>query len=335
MRSANRRSRWATRPASGRKSSPRHFAMRPTRQPGCFVAGDVGSAAPRRCRRWRRGAAPMPVAEIDAPADLRRRAAALHSRAAGRCTARAPDRWSGSRRRGRADGRRVRVMGGPVPHCAGEVAAIVTAPLHKEALAAAGCAFPGHTEMLQAGAAAHLRCASAGAAGAHDAGQRRIADRAGQHPHVLARCHRGRDCRQRARRRCAITHAALARAARPAATHRGGRTQSPCRRRRLVRREEIATSFAGDCAARAEGIDATGRMHPTRCSCGRARPSGSTRRIRCGRRDVPRPGPDSGQVPGRRQRRQRHARACRWCAPARTMARHSISRAPGGPTRPA
>ena len=33
---------------------------------------------------------------------------------------------------------------------AGEVAAIVTAPIHKEALAAAGVGFPGHTEMLQA-----------------------------------------------------------------------------------------------------------------------------------------------------------------------------------------
>ena len=33
---------------------------------------------------------------------------------------------------------------------AGEVAAIVTAPIHKEALAAAGIRFPGHTEMLQA-----------------------------------------------------------------------------------------------------------------------------------------------------------------------------------------
>ena len=33
---------------------------------------------------------------------------------------------------------------------AGEVAGIVTAPIHKEALAAAGIAYPGHTEMLQA-----------------------------------------------------------------------------------------------------------------------------------------------------------------------------------------
>jgi 4-hydroxythreonine-4-phosphate dehydrogenase len=31
-----------------------------------------------------------------------------------------------------------------------DVAAVVTAPIHKEALAAAGLAFPGHTEMLQA-----------------------------------------------------------------------------------------------------------------------------------------------------------------------------------------
>jgi 4-hydroxythreonine-4-phosphate dehydrogenase len=38
----------------------------------------------------------------------------------------------------------------------GEIAAIVTAPLHKEALAAAGIAFPGHTELLQAEAASYL-----------------------------------------------------------------------------------------------------------------------------------------------------------------------------------
>ena len=40
----------------------------------------------------------------------------------------------------------------------GEAAAIVTAPIHKEALAAAGVAYPGHTEMLQALAAAAARC---------------------------------------------------------------------------------------------------------------------------------------------------------------------------------
>jgi len=38
----------------------------------------------------------------------------------------------------------------------GDIAALVTAPLHKEALAAAGVPFPGHTELLQAEAAAWL-----------------------------------------------------------------------------------------------------------------------------------------------------------------------------------
>jgi 4-hydroxythreonine-4-phosphate dehydrogenase len=37
----------------------------------------------------------------------------------------------------------------------GEIAALVTAPLHKEALSAAGVPFPGHTELLQAEAASH------------------------------------------------------------------------------------------------------------------------------------------------------------------------------------
>ncbi|SEA74684.1 4-hydroxythreonine-4-phosphate dehydrogenase PdxA [Acidovorax soli] len=37
----------------------------------------------------------------------------------------------------------------------GHIAALVTAPLHKEALSAAGVSFPGHTELLQAEAAAH------------------------------------------------------------------------------------------------------------------------------------------------------------------------------------
>jgi 4-hydroxythreonine-4-phosphate dehydrogenase len=38
----------------------------------------------------------------------------------------------------------------------GELAALVTAPLHKESLSAAGVAFPGHTELLQSEAARYL-----------------------------------------------------------------------------------------------------------------------------------------------------------------------------------
>ena len=43
----------------------------------------------------------------------------------------------------------------------GETAALVTAPVHKEALAAAGVPYPGHTELLQAEAAAFAGCALA------------------------------------------------------------------------------------------------------------------------------------------------------------------------------
>jgi len=44
---------------------------------------------------------------------------------------------------------------------AGRASAIVTAPIHKEALAAAGVPYPGHTEMLQALAAGHAGQAEA------------------------------------------------------------------------------------------------------------------------------------------------------------------------------
>ena len=40
---------------------------------------------------------------------------------------------------------------------AGAAAALVTAPIHKEAFAAAGIGYPGHTEMLQALAAGPAR----------------------------------------------------------------------------------------------------------------------------------------------------------------------------------
>ena len=43
----------------------------------------------------------------------------------------------------------------------GEVAAVVTAPVHKQSLAAAGVPHPGHTELLQAEAARHRGCSLA------------------------------------------------------------------------------------------------------------------------------------------------------------------------------
>jgi len=123
---------------------------------GCFVAGDVGAL--RRAAQWVAGAGTpgelaLPVARIDAVAqafdvpvrcvpvlqmgpDAEPASAGVVSAAAGRLAADCV-LWSA-----RAALR-------------GELAAVVTAPLHKEALSAAGLPYPGHTELLQAEAAAH------------------------------------------------------------------------------------------------------------------------------------------------------------------------------------
>lgn len=131
----------------------RAYAQAPELTRGSFVVGDVAC--------MRRGAAaaaaqgiPLPVAEISDP-----------SEAAGvppRCIpvlqvgdpAQQPPAW------GAVDARAGRMAADAVLWAAraalrGEIAAIVTAPLHKEALAAAGLPYPGHTELLQAEAAAH------------------------------------------------------------------------------------------------------------------------------------------------------------------------------------
>ena len=133
------------------------FRDAPDAMQGCFVAADV--ALMRRAAAWVGGH--LPVAQIDAPAQA--------WQAPPRCLpvlqalpAQAADELPApgliSARAGRMAGDAVRWAA----HAAlrGEVAAIVTAPLHKEALSAAGApydAFPGHTELLQAEAAAHLR----------------------------------------------------------------------------------------------------------------------------------------------------------------------------------
>ncbi len=134
------------------------FRDQPEALRGCFVAGDVASV-----RRGAQCSQPpdvqvgLPVAEIGTPAEaltappgcipvlqvvpvqalvLLGQVSAQAGRIAGDCVT-----WAA-----RAALR-------------GEVAAIVTAPLHKEALAAAGAPYdqyPGHTELLQAEAAAHL-----------------------------------------------------------------------------------------------------------------------------------------------------------------------------------
>ena len=117
---------------------------------GCFVVGDI--AVMRRAAAWTGGL--LPVAQIEAPADAMRLPAnclpVLQANALPVDLLQAPV--------GQVDAR----AGAAAARCIeqavalalrGEVVAIVTAPIHKEALAAAGCAFPGHTEMLQALAA--------------------------------------------------------------------------------------------------------------------------------------------------------------------------------------
>jgi len=131
------------------------FRDAPALLQGCFVAGDVGIVRSAAQALAAPGRPALPVAWIESPAALDGappgcipvmqviappEAAIAHGeisaaagRAAGDCVT-----WAA-----RAALR-------------GDIAAIVTAPLHKEALAAAGFSFPGHTELLQAEAAAHL-----------------------------------------------------------------------------------------------------------------------------------------------------------------------------------
>jgi 4-hydroxythreonine-4-phosphate dehydrogenase len=129
------------------------FAQQPALTQGCFVAGDIACL--------RRGAAavagsqpPIAIAQIASAAE----AADVPPRCipvlpCGAPAARPPP-WgeiSASAGRLAADA----VLWGARAALRGEVAGLVTAPLHKEALSAAGLPYPGHTELLQAEAAAH------------------------------------------------------------------------------------------------------------------------------------------------------------------------------------
>jgi 4-hydroxythreonine-4-phosphate dehydrogenase len=123
---------------------------------GCFVAGDLASL--RRAAQWIGAGAPvLPVALIASPAE------ALHMPP--NCV---PLLQVGSLSQLPAPGQLSAEAGRLAGDCVvwaaqaalrGEIAALVTAPLNKEALALAGAPhadFPGHTEMLQSLAAAHV-----------------------------------------------------------------------------------------------------------------------------------------------------------------------------------
>ena len=124
---------------------------------GCFVAGDVATL--RRAAAIVQGAGvPLPVALIERPTD----ALAVPPRCVPVLQVVEPPAVPVPL--GRISAVAGRMAGDAVDWAAraalrGDIAGLVTAPLHKEALSAAGdpyARYPGHTELLQAVAAEHL-----------------------------------------------------------------------------------------------------------------------------------------------------------------------------------
>jgi 4-hydroxythreonine-4-phosphate dehydrogenase len=123
---------------------------------GCFVAGDVETM--RRAAQAlaaASGAPALPVALLEAPGEARDAPPGCIPVLQVVAPTGAPIV------QGQVSAEAGRIAGDCVVWAAraalrAEIAAIVTAPLHKEALAAAGFPYPGHTELLQAEAAAHL-----------------------------------------------------------------------------------------------------------------------------------------------------------------------------------
>lgn len=137
----------------GPETITKAFRDAPEALHGCFIVGDVATLRRAADVVLREGDTSLPVAVIDSPdeawsvpprclpvlalAGLPGPAPWGHiAREAGEAAARCVE-WAAQ---AALDGR---------------IAALVTAPLHKEALALAGVDFPGHTELLQAAAARH------------------------------------------------------------------------------------------------------------------------------------------------------------------------------------
>jgi 4-hydroxythreonine-4-phosphate dehydrogenase len=130
------------------------FRDQPELMRGCFVVGDVATLRRAGQILAAPGVPALPVGQIDEPAQ------ALHMPPC--CVPvlqlpglAGPQPWS---RISAAAGQAAAacVTWAARAALAGRIDAIVTAPLHKEALAAAGIDYPGHTELLQAQAASHV-----------------------------------------------------------------------------------------------------------------------------------------------------------------------------------
>lgn len=137
------------------------FRDAPDATQGCFVAGDVATMR-RAVQLVSAAQIPWPVALIESPAEaLGMPPRCLPVLQVGALAAPvSPGQLSAGAGRFAAGC----VVWAAQAALRGEVAAMVTAPLNKEALALAGAphaAYPGHTEMLQALAAAHKGVATA------------------------------------------------------------------------------------------------------------------------------------------------------------------------------
>lgn len=121
---------------------------------GCFVAGDLATLRQASQSLAAAGRPALPVALIAAPDE----AATVPPHCVPVLQAIAPPQGVVPGQIGAAAGRAAgdAVIWAARAALRGELAAIVTAPLHKESLHAAGFEFPGHTELLQAESAAHL-----------------------------------------------------------------------------------------------------------------------------------------------------------------------------------
>ncbi len=128
------------------------FERSPQETAGCLVVGDLGCMR-RGAAQAARGGVPLPVALIASVAEF----VSVPPRCIPVLQVGAPQPPPAMARISAVAGRMAAdaVLWAADAALRGDVAALVTAPLHKEALAAAGVPFPGHTELLQARAARH------------------------------------------------------------------------------------------------------------------------------------------------------------------------------------
>ena len=235
------------------------FRDAPAQLQGCFVVGDVATLRRAAQAIARPGQPQVPVAQLAAPAEA--------LQAPPRCIPvlqlpgiPGPQPWgriSAAAGRAAADS----VVWAARAALRGEVAGLVTAPLHKEALSAAGVAFPGHTELLQAEAAAHQGVPLA-------AMPVRMMLASDELRTVLVSIHVAlRDAiaavtTENVLQTLRITHAALSRSLGRAPRMAVAGLNPHAGEGGLFGREEIGAIAPAIAAARAEGMDAQGPFAP-------------------------------------------------------------------------